>query len=58
MKKGILSLLLVLLAGLIFFGTMLRFDNKYVSALPGGWGFCVLQEDREAPAFLVDGWEL
>ena len=58
MKKGILSLLLVLLAGLIFFGTMLRFDNKYVSALPGGWGFCVLQEDREAPAFLVDGWEI
>lgn len=61
MKKGtVRSLLLplcLLLAAAVAFCGLYRWDNKYTAALPGGPGYNVLPGSRDAPAFLVDGWE-
>ena len=59
-KDTRLSLLILsafLLVGLLAALGQYRWDNKYTSALSGGWGFNVLQSDPEQPAWLVDGWE-
>ena len=54
---NILILIVVLLIGLSICWSMFRWDNKYTSALPGGYGYSVLQKDTDKIAFLVDGWE-
>lgn len=54
--KSLMLLGLLLLAGGLLFACLFRFDNKYTAALPGGYGYNVLQNPEEA-AFLVDGWE-
>ena len=59
-KDTRLSLLILsafLLVGLLAALGQYRWDNKYTSALSGGWGYNVLQSDPEQPAWLVDGWE-
>ncbi len=53
----ILLLAAVLLAGMGACALLYRLDNKYTAALPGGYGYNVLQGDLEQVAFLVDGWE-
>lgn len=55
-KKSVILLSILLLAAIIAFGGLFYADNKYMSALPGGQGYNVLQNPQEA-AFLVDGWE-
>ena len=57
MKKGVLTLFLLLVAAGMAFCALLRWDNKYTAALVSGWGYNVLQENPEETAFLVDGWE-
>lgn len=52
-----LLLAAVLVAGTLFYTLLYQFDNKYTSALPGGYGYNVLQDDPEQVFFLVDGWE-
>ena len=44
-------------AASLFYALLYQFDNKYTAALPGGYGYNVLQEDPEQVRFLVDGWE-
>ena len=53
----ILLLTAVLLLGAAFYLLQYRWDNKYTAALPGGYGYNVLQEDPDQVVFLVDGWE-
>lgn len=50
-----LLLAAVLVAGTLFYTLLYQFDNKYTSALPGGYGYNVLQDDPEQVFFLVDG---
>lgn len=52
-----LLLAAVLLIGTIVFLFLYNNDNKYTAALPGGYGYNVLQDDPEQIFFLVDGWE-
>lgn len=56
-RQSLLLLTALLLAGVVAFTALFHFDNKYTSALPGGSGYNVLQDDPSHPAFLVDGWE-
>lgn len=56
-RQSLLILSAFLLVGLLAVLSQYRWDNKYTSALSGGWGFNVLQSDPEEPAWLVDGWE-
>jgi len=56
-RQSLLLLLVSLLMGALAFTGLFYADNKYTSALPGGWGYNVLQADLTQPAFLVDGWE-
>lgn len=56
-RRGLLLLAAVLLAGVCFYWFLYHADNKYTSALPGGYGYNVLQQDPEQAAFLIDGWE-
>ena len=56
-RQSLLLLLVSLLMGALAFIGLFYADNKYTSALPGGWGYNVLQADLTQPAFLVDGWE-
>ena len=56
-RQSLLLLAVLLLAGAVIFTALFYADNKYTSALPGGLGYNVLQEDPEQIAFLVDGWE-
>ncbi len=56
-KRGLALALALLLAGAAVICALLRWDNKYTAALPGGPGYNVLQADAEQVAFLVDGWE-
>ena len=56
-KFQALLLAAVLLAGTALYTFLYCFDNKYTAALPGGYGYNVLQDDPEQVAFLVDGWE-
>lgn len=56
-KKNILPLLLVILASAVVYGVWFHWDNKYISALPGGYGYNVWQPDQEGVSFLIDGWE-
>ena len=51
-----LLLLAAFVIGLTAYSLLYRFDNKYTSALPGGYGYNVLPENGQT-AFLVDGWE-
>ena len=55
-RKSILLLSVLVLAGALGFGLLYHADNKYMAALPGGYGHNVLQDPEQA-AFLVDGWE-
>lgn len=61
MKKRIRSNLLCLMVTLLFalgaFLFLYKQDNKYTAALPGGYGYNVLQENLDEVAFLIDGWE-
>lgn len=52
----LLLLAALLLAGVLAFYGLFRWDNKYTAALPGGEGYNVLQSDLDQVAFLVDGW--
>ena len=56
-RQSLLLLTILLLAGALAFTVLFHFDNKYTSALPGGLGYNVLQDDPSEAAFLVDGWE-
>ena len=56
-RQSLLLLTILLLAGALAFTALFHFDNKYTSALPGGLGYNVLQDDPSEAAFLVDGWE-
>ncbi len=56
-KKNILPLLLVILASAVVYGIWFQWDNKYTSALPGGYGYNVWQQEQDEIGFLVDGWE-
>lgn len=56
-RQSLLILSAFLLVGVLAVLGQYRWDNKYTSALSGGWGFNVLQSDPEQPAWLVDGWE-
>ena len=56
-KVQALLLAVVLLAGAALYGFLYQADNKYTSALPGGYGYNVLPNDLEQVSFLVDGWE-
>lgn len=56
-RQSFLLLSAFLLVGVLAVLCQYRWDNKYTSALSGGWGFSVLQADPEHPAWLVDGWE-
>lgn len=56
-KQNLLLLVVFLLVGALVFTGLFYTDNKYTSALPGEWGYNVLQADPTQPAFLVDGWE-
>jgi len=56
-KQNLLLLVVFLLVGALVFTGLFYTDNKYTSALPGGWGYNMLQADPTQPAFLVDGWE-
>lgn len=56
-KRGLELLLVLLLAGVVAFWGLYRWDNKYTDALPGGAGYNVLTGDDSQVAFLVDGWE-
>lgn len=56
-KQSLLLFGFVMLAGLAVYGLLFRFDNKYTAALPGGYGYNVLQGSPDQVAFLVDGWE-
>lgn len=55
-KRGLALLLVLLLAGVVAFLGLYRWDNKYTAALPGGAGYNVLTGDGAQVAFLVDGW--
>ena len=50
-------LLAVLIVGVAVCGALFQWDNKYTSALPGGYGYNILNEDPDEIGFLVDGWE-
>lgn len=50
-------LLAVLIVGVAACGALFQLDNKYTSALPGGYGYNILNEDPDEIGFLVDGWE-
>ena len=50
-------LLAVLIVGVAACGALFHWDNKYTSALPGGYGYNILNEDPDEIGFLVDGWE-
>lgn len=52
-----LLLAAVVLSSAAFYTLLYCFDNKYTAALPGGYGYNVLQDDPDDVAFLVDGWE-
>lgn len=56
-RRSLIILICTLLLGTLAFLGLYRWDNKYTSALSGGWGYNVLQAEPEEPAFLVDGWE-
>ena len=56
-RQSLLLLTVLFLMGAATFTALFHLDNKYTSALPGGLGYNVLQDDPEQPAFLVDGWE-
>ena len=56
-RQSLLLLTVLLLIGAMAFTALFNADNKYTSALPGGLGYNVLQDDPGQPAFLVDGWE-
>jgi signal transduction histidine kinase len=56
-KSGLLLLAVMLLIASGLYGHLFRVDNKYTAALPGGYGYNILQSDPERVAFLVDGWE-
>lgn len=56
-KMQALILAVVLLVGAVLYGFLYQADNKYTSALPGGYGYNVLPNDLEQVSFLVDGWE-
>ena len=47
----------MVLCGAVLYALLYHFDNKYTAALPGGYGYNVLQGDPDNIAFLVDGWE-
>lgn len=53
----ILLLTAIVAVGLLLYTLLYHFDNKYTAALPGGYGYNVLQDDPEQISFLVDGWE-
>ena len=55
--RKLLLLISVLLVGATAYTGLYWLDNKYTSALSGGYGYNILQSDPERPAFLVDGWE-
>lgn len=54
---SIVIITIVLLIGISACWHLFQWDNKYTSALPGGYGYNVLQDDPDDTAFLVDGWE-
>lgn len=56
-KWGLLLVIAVLAAGTAIYSLLFAFDNKYTAALPGGYGYNILQGDQKDVAFLVDGWE-
>ena len=56
-RQSLLLLTVLFLMGAAAFTALFHLDNKYTSALPGGLGYNVLQDNPEEPAFLVDGWE-
>lgn len=47
----------VLLVGTAAYFFLYSFDNKYTAALPGGYGYSILQETSDQVSFLVDSWE-
>lgn len=61
MKKTRLSALclplLVVLAGIAWYGFLFRADNRYAVTLDGGYGRAVWSGTQSSLAFLVDGWE-
>ena len=52
-----LLLAAVVLCGAVLYALLYHFDNIYTAALPGGYGYNVLQDNPDDIAFLVDGWE-
>jgi len=56
-RQSLLLLTILLLTGTVAFTALFHFDNKYTSALSGGLGYNMLQDDPSEAAFLVDGWE-
>ena len=56
-KSGLFLLAVMILVFSGFYALLFRVDNKYTAALPGGYGYNVLQGNPEQAAFLVDGWE-
>ena len=56
-RQSLLILSAFLIVGVLVLLGQYRWDNKYTSALSGGWGYSVLQADPEQPGWLVDGWE-
>lgn len=56
-RQSLLILSAALIVGVLALLGQYRWDNKYTSALSGGWGYSVLQTDPEQPGWLVDGWE-
>ncbi|WP_297212713.1 sensor histidine kinase [uncultured Flavonifractor sp.] len=55
--RGLLLLAAMLLIGSAAYLALYELDNKYTAALPGGYGYNLLQSDPRQVAFLVDGWE-
>ena len=53
-KMQALILAVVLLVGAVLYGFLYQADNKYTSALPGGYGYNVLPNDLEQVSFLVE----
>lgn len=41
----------------VVYGLLFQWDNKYTAALPGNYGYNVVEGDGEQVGFLVDGWE-
>ena len=54
---NLLFLSVTLLTGVLIYVGLFYLDNKYTAALPGGYGYNVLQDNLDEAAFLVDGWE-